>query len=125
MPDGIDDEAGAERVDAARRAVRRLAVAALAAAVLEELLEELLERRAGRQLRRRLLPSPPLPPRTRFDAFCEVEMLTTASITFSATSAMFSGPRASAGVESAGSASTAAAAAAKAGRRTDGMRESE
>ena len=37
--------------------------------------------------------------------FCEVEMLTTASITFSATSAMFSGPRANAGVASVGSAS--------------------
>ena len=104
----IDDEAGAERVDAARRAVRRLALAALAAAVLEELLEEFLERRAGRQLRRRLpaaLP-PPLPPGA-LRRVCEVEMLTTASITCSATSAMLSGPRASAGAESAGSASTA------------------
>ena len=66
--------------------------AALAAAVLEELLEELLERRARRQLRRRLalLRRRPL----RASTVCEVEMLTTASITCSATSAMFSGPRA-------------------------------
>ena len=45
-------------------------------------------------------------------------MLTTASITFSATSAMFSGPRANAGVASVGSASAAAAIADNAGRRT-------
>src|ERR1700733_11218972 len=36
-------------------------------------------------------------PVTRASTFCEVEMLTTASITCSATSAMFSGPRAAAG----------------------------
>src|SRR5258707_8816445 len=40
------------------------------------------------------LPSPPLA-----SMVCEVEMFTTASITFSATSAMPSGPRASAGAE--------------------------
>ena len=95
MPDGIDDEAGAERIDAARRAVRRLIVAALAAAVLEELLEEFLERRARRQLRHLLAPPPRDDDRC---TVCEVEMLTTASITFSATSAMSSGPRASDGV---------------------------
>jgi hypothetical protein len=44
-------------------------------------------------------------------------MLTTASITFSATSAMFSGPRANVGVESAGSAIAAAAIADNAGCR--------
>ena len=97
---GVDDEAGAERVDAARRAVGRLVVAALAAAVLEELLEELLERRARRKLRHGLLAAALPPPRA--STFCEVEMLTTASITFSATSAMFSGPRANAGVASVG-----------------------
>ena len=43
---GIDDEAGAERIDPARRLA-----AAWAVAVLEELIEEFLERRAGRQLR--------------------------------------------------------------------------
>ena len=42
------------------------------------------------------LPSPPPP---LASTVCEVEMLTTASITFSATSAMPSGPRASAGAE--------------------------
>ena len=83
----IDDEAGAERVDPARRCVRDLAVALTAAAVLEEIVEELLERRAGRQLRHRRCLA-------RARPFCEVEMLTTASITFSATSAMLSGPRA-------------------------------
>src|ERR1700688_1101828 len=36
-------------------------------------------------------------PVTRASTFCDVEMLTTASITCSATSAMFSGPRAAAG----------------------------
>ncbi len=40
---------------------------------------------------------------------CEVEMLTTASITFSATSAMPSGPRAKAGPEKTGAASRLAA----------------
>src|SRR3954468_12081973 len=59
---------------------------------------------------------PPLPP-PRASTFCEVEMLTTASITFSATSAMFSGPRAKVGVESAGSAISAAAIADNAGCR--------
>src|SRR5690606_18964156 len=49
---------------------------------------------------------------------CEVEILTTASITFSATSAIFSGPRAWAGAESIGSAKAAAAIAARTGRRT-------
>ena len=44
-------------------------------------------------------------------------MLTTASITFSATSAMASGPRACEGIESAGSAMAAAAATVKAGRK--------
>ena len=44
----IDDEAGAERIDAARRLVR--IVAALAVVVLEELVEELLHRRARRQV---------------------------------------------------------------------------
>ena len=113
----VDDEAGAERADAARRAVRRLIAAALTAAVLEELLEELLERRAGRQV------AAPAAPRRRCapSTFCEVEMLTTASITFSATSAIASGPRANDGVASAGSAMAAAAAAVKAGRRK-GMR---
>ena len=56
----VDDEAGAERIDAARRTVRRLLVAALAAAVLEELLEELLERRARRELRHACCPPAPL-----------------------------------------------------------------
>src|SRR5215212_6465143 len=59
---------------------------------------------------------PPLPP-PRASTFCEVEMLTTASITFSATSAMFSGPRANVDVESAGSAIAAAAIADNAGCR--------
>ena len=45
-------------------------------------------------------------------------MLTTASITFSATSATNSGPRALAGVDSAGIANAAIATAANAGRRT-------
>ena len=58
----------------------------------------------------------------RASTFCEVEMLTTASITFSATSAMFSGPRARVGVESAGSASAAAATRGQS-RSPDGARE--
>ncbi len=49
-------------------------------------------------------------------------MLTTASITFSATSATASGPRAKPGVESVGSAIAAAAIAVKAGRQ-QGMRK--
>src|SRR5436190_17774230 len=56
---------------------------------------------------------PPLRPAT----FWEVEMLTTASITFSATSAMLSGPRANVGVANVGSASTTAATADNAGCR--------
>ena len=43
----IDDEAGAQRVDAARRVVR---VVALAVVVLEEFVEKFLHRRAGRQI---------------------------------------------------------------------------
>ena len=82
----IDDEAGAERIDAARR--RRLSgpLSPLAAPVLEELLEKFLERRARRQLRHRRL--------SLMSTVCLVEILTTASITCSATSAMPSGPRA-------------------------------
>src|SRR6202163_4925930 len=49
-------------------------------------------------------------PVTRASTFCDVEILTTASITCSATSAMFSGPRAAAGC--AGSMITAAISAA-------------
>jgi hypothetical protein len=45
--------------------------------------------------------------------------LTTASITFSATSAMLSGPRASAELEAAGKTMAAAAAAANAARRME------
>ncbi|MGY3104639.1 hypothetical protein ACVW0I_006218 [Bradyrhizobium sp. LM6.11] len=55
-----------------------------------------------------LLPPPPLA-----STVCEVEMLTTASITFSATSAMPSGPRAEAGVPNALKAPTASAASPK------------
>jgi hypothetical protein len=54
----------------------------------------------------------------RASTFCEVEMLTTASITRSATSEMPSGPRATDAVESAGKTIAAAATVAKAGRRT-------
>ncbi len=51
----IDDEAGTERTDPARRAIGGLLiVATLSAAVLEEFLEELLERRTRRQIRRLL-----------------------------------------------------------------------
>src|SRR5262249_40270980 len=53
----------------------------------------------------------------RDSTFCEVEMLTTASITFSATSAMVSGPRAADEVDSAGRAIAVAASTAKAGWR--------
>src|SRR5439155_19436641 len=49
--------------------------------------------------------------------FCEVEILTTASITCSATSAILSGPRATVGVVSAGNTIAEMATAAKAGRR--------
>jgi hypothetical protein len=48
---------------------------------------------------------------------CEVEIFTTASITRSATSAIFSGPRAKAEPENAGVSSAAAAIAASAGLR--------
>ncbi len=64
-------------------ALAALAAAARTAAVLEEVVEELLEGRAGRQLRHGVAAPPPLA-----STVCEVEMLTTASITFSATSAM-------------------------------------
>ena len=47
-PGWIDDEAGTERIDAARPLVR--IVAALAVVVLEELIEELFHRRARRQV---------------------------------------------------------------------------
>ena len=80
MPGGVDDEAGAERVDAARPRCG-LPLALRAAAVLEEVVEEFLERRI-----RAAAAAPASPLRTR--PFCEVEMLTTASITFSATSAI-------------------------------------
>ena len=46
-PGRIDDEAGAQRVDAVRRVVQ---VVALAVVVLEEFVEKLLHRRAGRQI---------------------------------------------------------------------------
>src|SRR4029077_10924728 len=54
----------------------------------------------------------------RASTFCEVEILTTASITRSATSEMPSGPRANDDVESAGKTIAAAATVARAGRRT-------
>src|SRR5215468_26289 len=60
----------------------------------------------------------PTVPWLRDVTFCDVEMLTTASITLSATSAMPSGPRALAGAESGGRIRTDSAMAAKAGRRT-------
>jgi hypothetical protein len=47
----------------------------------------------------------------RLSTVCEVEMLTTALMTFSATSAMPSGPRAAAGAATSGIATTAAAIA--------------
>ena len=47
QPGRIDDEAGAERIDATRRLVR---IVALAVVVLEELVEELFHRRARRQI---------------------------------------------------------------------------
>src|ERR1700738_3204988 len=53
----------------------------------------------------------------RVSTFCEVEMFTTASITFSATSAMLSGPRAKLGVDKAGSTIAPAAMEHKTGRR--------
>src|SRR4051812_2504877 len=46
-----------------------------------------------------IAPLSPPPPPALASTVCEVEILTTASITFSATSAMPSGPRASAGAE--------------------------
>ena len=109
MPVGIDDEAGAERVDAARRRALALSSLALTAAV-EELLEEFLERRI------RAAACGVLAAALRASTFCEVEILTTASITCSATSAIASGPRASDGTASAGS-MIATVAAATAGWR--------
>jgi hypothetical protein len=53
----------------------------------------------------------------RVSTFCEVEILTTASITFSATSEMVSGPRAADEVDSAGRATAVAVSIAKAGWR--------
>ena len=47
QPGRIDDEAGAQRIDAVRR---RFRIIALAVMVLEELVEKLLHRRAGRQI---------------------------------------------------------------------------
>ena len=49
--------------------------------------------------------------------FCEVEILTTASMTFSATSVMPSGPRAAAGASESGTASAIRVAAVRRGRR--------
>ena len=62
-------------------------------------------------------------PPPRASTFCEVEMLTTASITFSATSAMFSGPRANVGVASVGQREHSGGNRGQ-GRLPDGMRES-
>jgi hypothetical protein len=53
----------------------------------------------------------------RVSTFCDVEMLTTASITFSAISAMVSGPRAAAEIDGTGKAIAATASTAKAGWR--------
>src|SRR6516162_2527996 len=53
----------------------------------------------------------------RVSTFCEVEMLTTASITFSATSAMLSGPRAQPGADKTGRTIAPAAMEPKTGRR--------
>ncbi len=89
----IDDEARAERIGLVRLQVAAAALAA--SAVLEEVVEKFLERRARRQLRNRASAVAA----ALASIVCEVEMLTTASITFSATSAMPSGPRAKAGAE--------------------------
>src|SRR6266699_5985577 len=65
-----------------------------------------------------IAPLPSAPPLA--STVCEVEMLTTASITFSATSAMPSGPRAKAGPDNTGAETTVAAPrqiAANQGRR--------
>ena len=107
---GVDDEAGAERVDPPRRV-----------AVLARALSPCWPRRFLKNSSKNSSNGEPggscgiaLP---RPSTVCDVEMLTTASITFSATSATLSGPRASAGVDRTGQAREAAATAAKAGRR--------
>ena len=99
----IDDEAGAERVDAARRAIGRLVVAALAAAVLEELLEELLERRARRQVAAPAAP-PPLPPPRAFDLLRGRDVDHRVDHFFGNVGDVFRAARRDVGVESAGSA---------------------
>ena len=103
----IDDEAGAERIDAARARVRRVLSLALAAAV-EEVPEQLVELR--------IVAAAAASAVLRDSTFCEVEILTTASITCSATSAIFRGRARPQAVASAGKTSAAAATAAKAGR---------
>ena len=91
-----------------RRGGARSALRLALAAAVEEILEQLVE------LRIVAAACGCWPPRA--PTFCEVEMLTTASITCSATSAIASGPRASDGAASAGS-MMATVAAANAGWR--------
>ena len=105
---GIDDEAGAERIDPPRTA-RRVLIVALLAAPVEEVAEQLVQLRivaAAAAWRCCARPT-----------FCEVEILTTASMTFSATSAMDSGPRATAGTR-AGQDQRCSCDHGKAGRRS-------
>ena len=97
----VDDEAGAERVDAARRALGAVAAALPPRRFLKNSSKNSSIGEPGGRSGM---------PLTRASTFCDVEMLTTASITCSATSAMFSGPRAAAGC--AGSMTTAAVSAA-------------
>ena len=89
----IDDEARAQRVDRGAGCARDSDCRPAGRGDLKK--SRRIPRTADRrQLRRRR--------RSRDSTFCEVEMLTTASITFSATSAMASGPRATEGAGSAG-----------------------
>ncbi len=107
----IDDEAGAERVDPPRGMI---GIAAAPAAAPPPWPRRFLKNSSknssiGEPGGRSGMPF------MRASTFCDVEILTTASITCSATSAMFSGPRAAAG--HAGRTMIAAASAAMAGRR--------
>ena len=97
----IDDEAGAERVDAARRAIG----VALSPPWPRRFLKNSSKNSSNGEPGGSCGIGAALP---RASTFCEVEILTTASITCSATSAMFSGPRACAGAARGGSAIAAA-----------------
>ena len=95
---GIDDEAGAERIGLARLQMRLLAALGPPPGPLR-FLKKSSKNSSNGEPGGNCGIAPRSPPPPLASTVCEVEILTTASITFSATSAMPSGPRAKAGAD--------------------------